>query len=619
MRPYTLTYLPTNIDITKNVMSVDKFTDADVFYKKNSAQIMLSTLAGRFITQDYNGKTPLLKHLDEFRMEFKKGSKTYSRILFLDSILPQESGGGNQVQLELFGREKHLEKIIMPGHWFFTTVKDLMREIVQFYNSRRGTAQPEIEYTFDFPDYPLGTFDFDSGVNVLEALRIGISWLQLPVSAGGSGDLYSMIFEDHPTDNNKILLKIFPQGTATDTLDTITAHVDHAKITRVYERYAANLVVMRGQEGSGSMPPNISEWTGKIEEYENFPLWKNTISYKPGYYTQWRGVVYRSLQQTPEGTDPSSPSHWVAISKTRYISGEPVGGEIPDFQYSPWTKDKAPLYLNYSMSPGEPYDVDFTSPAFVDSNLVIRDAQTWQDECIMIIQSIDDIPDEYLYPPSNLPKEARVYEGMKFLISTRENPAQAPFTGVDKYAKAYADSLVQMDRDGDWIVVKNPERGDHIAVRREGKMYEYQVDVTANPFYATRRLTSGTNLAWIDVSETLRSNHCFHFPKLVENVTGLIDPIGGDHHLNSGVRITYVYDNTEAFFSLFTKLLEGILPTLANFGDAFSPSLVKKTYYNMGWWATLFEAPFPTSTYYSQSENVGELFGGDVINQGTSA
>ena len=89
---------------------------------------MLTTRAGRFITSSYNGDSPILRHLDEFKLEFKKGSDTYSRILFLDSILPQQSTSGNQMQLELFGRERHLEKIIIPGHWFFISVKDLIKK-----------------------------------------------------------------------------------------------------------------------------------------------------------------------------------------------------------------------------------------------------------------------------------------------------------------------------------------------------------------------------------------------------------------------------------------------------------------------------------------------------------
>ena len=89
------------------------------------------------------------------------------------------------------------------------------------------------------------------------------------------------------------------------------------------------------------------------------------------------------------------------------------------------------------------------------------------------------------YPTiNNESKEERVYEGMKFLIGTSP---QSPFTGDDKRGRPYANSLVQMDRDGDWLVVKNPERGDHIAIRSEGKVYEYQLNNLDNPFYSTRR------------------------------------------------------------------------------------------------------------------------------------
>ena len=199
------------------MISVDKFLDADVFYKKNSAQIMLSTKTGRFITQSYNGVTPLLQILDEFKLTWSKSNNNYSRIVFFDTRLPQESVSGNQMQIELFGRERYLEKMQLPGHFIFTTVKDLMILIIEYYNTHRGTSQPELIYLdggtnyLNFPDYPLGTFDFGDGTDILTAIRMLVAWLNLPVPASGAGTLYSIIFEDHPTDTAKLYIKIFEQ------------------------------------------------------------------------------------------------------------------------------------------------------------------------------------------------------------------------------------------------------------------------------------------------------------------------------------------------------------------------------------------------------------------------
>ena len=89
-------------------------------------------------------------------------------------------------------------------------------------------------------------------------------------------------------------------------------------------------------------------------------------------------------------------------------------------------------------------------------------------------------------------------------------------------------------------------------------------------------------LAWRDASGTFRSNHCFHFPRLVENVPGLIDPIGGIHHVDSGVKITYVFNNTEAFVSIVDTLLGGEFPTLEQIQDAVYPTSFKTTTYNLG-------------------------------------
>ena len=613
LKPYTLTYLPTNTDITKHVISIDKFTDADVLYKKNTAELMLSTLAGGFITNSHNGATPILKHLDEFKLEFKKSGVTYSRILFLDTMLPQESSSGRQVQLELFGRERHLEKVIVPGHWYFIHVKDLVKKLVEYYNDRRGTAQPELVYVvngvdyLDFPDFPFGTFDFNNGTDMLSALRMMVAHLQLPIEATGASDLFSIIFEDHPTDNSKLVLKMFSQGSATAVKDTIDGQIAHAKITRVYERYASNIAVLQGQQGSGSMPPNITEWTGRVEEFDNLPIWRNDIFYAPPHHTSWQGNAYKCLQITEPGISPTDSDYWELITKNQYVG--------TNFQYSPWTKNKANLYLNYTMNAGgQFYAIDpeipiLNSPAFVDSNLHIRDAQTWQDECIMRITRLEDIPDQYLYSPTTADIENRVYEGMKFLIDSQLGIIQAPFLGNDKYGRAYSDALVQMDEDGDWLVEKEPIRGDHIAVRREGKMYEYQAPFTANDFYDQRALNTGP-LRWRDISETPRSNHCFHYPTSIESVPGLVNSIGGNQHINSAIRIKYSFSQLDSLNDLFRRLftddIRAFIPGLA------THFLFTKAYYNLGWWATLFEAPFPTSTYYNQSENVGQLYGGTI-------
>ena len=610
MRPYTLTHLATNTDITKYVISIDKFTDADVLYRMNTAQLMLSTLAGRFITETYGGETPLLRHLDDLKLEFKRGTDTYSRILFIHTLHPQESVSGNQIQLELIGREGYLDNMIIPGRWTFITIKDLVKNIVKYYNGQRGSAQAELVYsvngveTLDFPDYPLGTFDFESGITVLEALRTMVGRLQLPISAGGSGDLYSLVFEDHPTDNSKLVLKMFSQGSATTTKDTINAHDAHAKITRTYETYDSNIVVLRGQQGSGSMPPNLSEWTGKIEEYDNIPVWRNDIFYAAGYYTNYKGIIYKCLVTTIPGHSPDNPQIWQVVTKNQYVG--------TNFEYSPWTKNLANSYLDYTMSPGNEFGTNYNSPAFVDSNLLVRDETTWQDECIMRIKSLEDIPEQYLYSPKipNTPITDRVYEGMKFIIDPQLGTIQAPFTGRDKYDRLYRNALVQLDRDGDWLVEKEAERGDQIAVRSEGKMYEYQRDFDIGDAIETRKTNTDGTLTWKDASETPRTNHCFHFPESVENVSGLVDDIGGIHRTNSAIRIRYSFDNAVGGAEVWRDIFEReILNRDFTFNINF---LWSKQYQSLGWWATLFEAPFPTSTYYNTSRNVGDVYGGDI-------
>lgn len=607
-------HLRTNTDITRYVISVDKFLDSDVFYKKNSAQIMLSTKTGRFITQSYSGATPLIKPFDEFKLTWTKSTQNYSRIVFFDTRLPQESVSGNQMQLELFGRERYLEKMQLPGHWFFTSVKDLLKYIISYYNQKRGTSQPELLYTdgttdyLNFPDYSLGTFDFGDGLDLLTAIKRLVAWLNLPVPAFGAGTLHSIIFEDHPTDNTKIYIKIFEQGSITSNPDTLDSIGREIKLSRTNEIYDSNIKVIRGQEASATMPPNIAEWTSKIEEYDNFPLWKNTISYSAGVHVTWQGAVYKCIIGTIPGTTPASAFNWSVVTKSEYVG--------VSFVYSPYTKQKASVIQNFTMNRGFPLDVNFGSPAFVDSNLIIRDVSTWQDECIMRIRRLEDIPSQFLYYSSdgNTPVFDKTYEGIKFLIDSTLGTLETPFTGLDKYGKSFKDTVTQRDRDGDWIVIKTPERNDQVAIRSESKVYEYQKTFAAHAFTNSRKAGSFTpdQLAWRDASETPRSNHCFHYPTSIQNVNGLVKPLpGGTQHSQSAIKITYEFNSLDTWVTLFRDIFNGVdLPSIVD--SAIKNLLWSKDFYNLGWWATLFEVPNPPATYYSISEKVGTLFGGDI-------
>ena len=365
--------------------------------------------------------------------------------------------------------------------------------------------------------------------------------------------------------------------------------------------------MIRGQEASATMPPNIAQWTSKIEEYDNFPLWKNTISYKAGVHVNWQGAVYKCIVDTLPGTTPASILNWSVVTKSAYVG--------VSFVYSPYTKQKASVIKNFTMNKGGALDTGLGSPAFPDSNLIIRDASTWQDECIMRIRRLDDIPSQFLYYTldSTIPVSDKVYEGMKFLIDSTLGTIQSPFTGTDKYGKPFKDAIAQRDRDGDWIVIKVPARNDQIAIRSESKVYEYQKVFAAHAFADNRKagIVTPDQLAWRDVSETPRSNHCFHYPSIVENVDGLVQPLsGGTQHSNSAVRIVYSFSTTDEWSKLFRIIFSGgILTTLVGL---IKTLLWSKDLYNLGWWATLFEAPDPPATYYSITEKVGQLFGGDI-------
>ena len=57
---------------------------------------------------------------------------SYSRYLIQDDIAPQRNESGDHMILELFGREKYLQKMYFPGHYFFVSFKEMIITIRNF-------------------------------------------------------------------------------------------------------------------------------------------------------------------------------------------------------------------------------------------------------------------------------------------------------------------------------------------------------------------------------------------------------------------------------------------------------------------------------------------------------
>ena len=712
-------------DITDRVYTIDKFTSAGTG-EIVSAQIMLDARFDNFVTGsefDDDTATPEKKvrfdQFDEFRLTVWQSFKAvgsedddpaggfptdhYQRILILDNISPQKNDEGAFLLLDLFGRERYLQKMFFTGRYFWTSFQDMVETIIDAYNDNKGAAQPTIEYddtSLDIPSHTIGTFEFGDNHTAYECLMDVVTRLELPVASGGGGTPYIMIFED---DGDDLKLIIRPLGEH-EPEDSTFGHEDTPigqdtnatfkpiSLTEVKNPIRGNVVRVTGADNHGTFPSEIADFRSSIEEYTNLPLWRENTKYVNEAIVRHQNAVYRST--TDDNTDtPSSGTNWEQIRFNEYRKGE-YNDPLDTTQYSPFTHDKHALFKNYAggrkngtttytLKEFEDGDAPSTwkstdCVAFPDSNLVIRDGNAaWRDHVdFRITSSTQDIPSYLKYDGDN---DNDGYFGLTALIVGNNIPSWVSSDTEDKNGRSYENALIQQDRDGDWIVFRNAEDHDECAVLDECKVYEYTrplilpAELGGNLWRVTGTLT-GTR-SWVDITKTPFGADCFHWPYSIEKADSLlvtkgtgmgttqtyvIGDSGGrisantndlfnlngnqqrEYFQDSALKIVYksgldegiiktakvlIQNVTEFAEDLVGDISAGIttfiatgdvLKSLAAISDGIDSlyEFVSDTadsigkFENMGWWCTLFEAPFPKTTLNGITESVGELYGG---------
>ena len=204
-RPYRLLYYGRDGDatwdspanISKYVISIDKFTDVGTG-EIVSAKLILNSVYGKFVTDTRNGKTPIIRQYDTLRLDVfdnlddatNEPFRTHRhwRFLVVDDRLPVRNAKGNRMTLELFGRERYLQKMPYPGRQFWISMAEVARRFVRFYNANKGTEQPSIDVSILGPDIEasFALFEFHEETYIYDALMDVVGRLSLPVSAGGA-------------------------------------------------------------------------------------------------------------------------------------------------------------------------------------------------------------------------------------------------------------------------------------------------------------------------------------------------------------------------------------------------------------------------------------------------
>ena len=364
--------------------------------------------------------------------------------------------------------------------------------------------------------------------------------------------------------------------------------------------------------------------------------------YEIDSYVRYNNAIYQAINNhSSENILPTVTASWKSIKFVDYV--EEWTGDT-DFQYSPWTNNKQAVWKNWGGNANGTLATDgYDSLCFPDSNLVIRDKNAWRDWVDFRVATLSDIPTEYLYDATTDANtvQKRTYHGMRVLVDPNVGAIGSTFTGNDKLGNTFENAMVMQDRDGDWIVFRNAESLDECAVLSEGKIWQYNQPNQSGGYNGNRKLKgiakATSNLAWRDVSDAAAGNDCFHYPAVFKNTDGLIgeddtslvtleNGTGGSEFTDdSAIEIEYQYGETDETTDLINILISsfGVIPNILNVDDTLKNFLSdeneNKAYqietYNAGFWATLFEAPFPKSKHNGILENVGELFGGNADNK----
>ena len=627
-QPHKVEYLSDPpVPLSKYVVSIDKFTDVGN-NEIPSAQIMFNSDFGRFLTAE----GVKFDQFDEFHVKITSpydGAETFDRVMMLDELMPQtEERGGYVSTVQVYGREWYLTKVKMTGHHYFISFRDMVREIRDVYNSKRGSKAPELiitdETLGEIPSYAAGVFDYGYETSCHKALQAVIARLALPVSGGGAGEYYMMRFKDVSPADTRLILEIFPFGSRKKGDETVVLKgkdIDTQYISETEQNVKGTIVIARGRAETGRYPKEIGLWSGIVEEITNAPPYVADQVYPLNAVVSHKGRAWAAVTSPQIGAPPNLQSWTGAVNRL-----------LNNYTYSPWTRDRAHHYKNLAST--NEIGRDGKTMKFPDSNLVVKDGLHYRNWVDFRVRRESDIP-------SNYKLDNEIVDDTRVLVDSSIGTIESPFTDNDDFGNPYKDAFVQY-RNGKWIVIHSPKIYDECAVLDEGKVRVYGPDIgkvadrdlLLSYKLAVRQIRGEgevlpSELRWENMDPYYLGNDCFH------GATEVTHDIENDHenqknqnlvnteilgeivHLgNSAVRVSYDFADTpdkdlyptgivqQAWYDWVAKGAAEQARAATAF-DFFAADSA----YQYGWWATIFQAPFPRKAVTTGTDLlVGSIF-----------
>ena len=608
----------TSSNITNDVKSIPLFTDTGTG-EVNTASLIIRSLDGNY---NVTGSV-IFAEFDRIRIQCTDlAGNSYDRFFEIFNIIPsQTKGEGTLLTIDCLGIEYHTQQIHMTKPYYFEDSYTVGASVGDIYNSNRGTKQPVLEdhnivylnsngFGNGLPFYNANNWDF--AVNEDSCYN---RWIDLidnggqAVEAGGALTFFELNFLTPLI--NKIQLKLRASGdnpTIKQIKNSVITGVKVGEQEGMLSNPTGTNVMAWGSNDHGTLPVDHSKYNSHVERFIFRPEWSSSVTYsqdarvKVTPTTEVAPKHYKALRETQGDTPSTSTSDWEQID---------MGDEFGDtVQYSPWTDEKATLWLNSGCNPSKS---TFTTGGWIDINCVINEEKwfrTWVDAIATSNSDLDTLATKYSYVSNDRNKFPR---GFRVLVKTN-SPSGALANFANMVVEVYPTNSVGGVRWQKLYAFEKLNTKVQVAVIDEGKVYTDTISGT----------TSSPIHTWSDLSSQGYGNDCFHpYTTVPTNTDGvdLVDDITNEALITRSklVDVTNRPDITKSGTDDFDQNIDSAVAFTADhagitksaFEGAANPT---SNYYKHAIGFTI-RFPFPCNIDNSISEGVGDIYGGGVNNK----
>lgn len=534
-----------NVDISDFVETV---LDTEIGSGEvRSCVLRLNADRGAFITDRNDGLTPIVDQFIPFTIKLTdQDGVLYLATHLVDVVHPTQDGlQGKVLPIDLLAPEFYLQRTLFADQFFFKSMFDVSKGIIDLYNKNKGGAQTRVvgadadsssggfndlakftanDYTFNLKEMT----HYDGLIQVMD--RGGSS-----VAAQGAGDFFEIGFTTNPTNKDEINFRGFSSGNPADQISIPNIKSDDININPAeYEgqvNSTVGSVVGTWTDSSiGTLPRKNADFIGALEAWRLFPqyvtggvlypkdviiLVVNTLD------SQSDSFHYKANKDTtlvPPVPPSTSNADWDQYFFTDFLINEVnynLGGYsfFTDAKSAQWKSNGAKTAGTLQDDP--PVDGSFK---VWDSNQVKIDGklrQTWVD-----VRATSE-----LTIPAAFIRNGNVYRGFRVLV---DGVGAGDFTGFDN-------DIIQWDGT-QWLIFKRPETDNLVGVDEEARTYQFDTD------------TPG---AWADVTTSIeQANDVYHSVYDIFNSQGHNNKNngGGNFGQTSAVTYEFRYSKSDSIF-----------------------------------------------------------------------